>query len=111
MSSVRIKYTDPAVVQAAVRAHANALRRRDPSILRIHWFGSWTTGTFTPGSDVDLCIVVRENRKPRRERSVDYLPSSFPVGLDLHVYTEQEFEELAAEHSDWMRELTSGIEV
>lgn len=58
------------------------------------WFGSWVTGVPTPGSDVDLCIVLADSDKPMRERITDFLPVGFPVGLDLIPCTERDFEEL-----------------
>ncbi len=45
-----------------------------------------------PGSDVDLGMVVSSTLKPFHERHVDYLPVGFPVGLDIQVYTVDEFE-------------------
>ncbi len=49
--------------------------------------------------------------KPRRERSVDYLPVGFPVGVDLFVYTEQEFERLAQDTPSWFAAIQAGREL
>ncbi len=74
--------------------YAAELRRAHPEVLRVIWFGSWITGTPTPGSDVDLCVVLRSSDRPFRDRIPDFLPASFPVGIDLFPATEEEIEAL-----------------
>ncbi len=80
---------------------------------RIAWFGSRVNGTPSPGSDVDVCIVLARSDKPFRERIGDYLdlPDGFPVGLDLFPYTLVELERLQSEQPAWHRALTSGVDL
>ena len=68
-------------------------------------------GGWSPGSDVDLCIVVDRCAKASRDRASDYLPSKFPVGIDLFVYTEDELERLGKEHPSFARAIEAGVEV
>ncbi len=77
----------------------------------MRWFGSWVTGGWSPGSDVDLCIVVDRSTKSARDRVPEYLPRTFPVGIDLFVYTEAELERLAEEHPSFARAIDAGVEV
>jgi predicted nucleotidyltransferase len=77
----------------------------------MRWFGSWVTGGWSPGSDVDLCIVVDGCAKPPRDRASDYLPLKFPVGIDLFVYTEDELDLLGKEHPSFARAIAAGVEV
>ncbi len=107
--SVEIKFVDPDVVRSAVYEYVSGLKQRDDAVLRVYWFGSWTKSTYSPGSDVDLCIIVARSDKLPRDRCVDYLPTRFPVGVDLFVYTDSEFERLADDHPEWRREIVSGI--
>ncbi len=109
--SVRILYSDAEAVSKAVSDYARGLRLAHPEIASIRWFGSRVRGDATVGSDVDLCIIVRESARPRRERVVDYLPRSFPVGLDLHVLTIDELAQLGAEHPSLSRAIKAGREV
>lgn len=83
-------------------------RRHHPEISRIIWFGSWVNGLPTPGSDVDICLIVTHAAKPRHERAPDYLPAGFPVGLDLVVYTETEFARLSDDSPQWHRAIVAG---
>jgi predicted nucleotidyltransferase len=55
-------------------------------------FGSFARGTFAPGSDVDVVIVLRELKRAFRDRIPEYLPGSFPVGMDLLPHTRAELE-------------------
>ena len=109
--SVRILYNDAEAISKAVSDYARSLRLAHPEIASIRWFGSRVRGDATVGSDVDLCIIVRESSRPRRERVEDYLPRSFPVGLDLYVPTIAERAKLGAEHPSMSRAIENGREV
>ncbi len=79
-------------MQRALRDYAAELGRR-PEVLEVYLCGSWAKGTYTPYSDVDLLVMVRESALPPRERIPAYLPSRFPVGVDVFVYTPEEVKE------------------
>ena len=94
-----------------MKRHCETLRRRHPEIRRIIWFGSWIQGIPTPGSDVDLCIILSESDRSFRDRVSEYLPNGFPVGLDLFPYTEAEFARLSEERPSWHSEISKGRDV
>lgn len=106
-----IRWADPERVGRAVRDHAAELRRRDPAITRILWYGSWVNGVPTPGSDVDLCVVLAQDSRPPRDRTPDYLPDRFPTGIDLLVLTEEELAELESRAPEWHRAIVAGRSV
>jgi predicted nucleotidyltransferase len=109
--SVVIKSANRAEIAQAVETYVAQLRREHPEIQRVIWFGSWVTGIPTPGSDVDLCLIITHTDKPRWERSVDYLPVGFPVGVDVFVYTPEEFARLAQESPGWSAAIQAGMEM
>jgi len=111
LNTVVIKSIDRKRIKSAVEAYVAGLRLTHPEIERIIWFGSWVTGLPSPGSDVDLCLIISASDKPRRERLPDYLPVGFPVGIDLFVYTRQEFDQLGVESPGWHRAISSGVEI
>lgn len=78
---------------------------------RIYWYGSWVSGGATPSSDVDLCVVVDADERSPRHRVPDYLPSRFPVGVDLVVLTESEWRDLAERAASWHRAIVGGVEL
>jgi predicted nucleotidyltransferase len=84
------------------------LFRRFPEVLAVYWFGSWVSGIPTPGSDVDLCLVLESADKAIRDRISQYLPNGFPVGLDIFPYTEDELKWLATNRPEWYKTITGG---
>ncbi len=111
MSSAVIKSIDRNSIKQAVASFAAQTRQKHPEVERIIWFGSWVNGLPSPGSDVDLCLILSSSDKPVRDRISDYLPLGFPVGVDLFAYTRDEFERLKVSSPGWYEAITSGVEI
>jgi predicted nucleotidyltransferase len=111
LTSVVIRSADRERIGRAVAQYVASLRAMHPEIERIIWFGSWVTGRPTPGSDVDLCLILASSDKSLRERVVDFLPVGFPVGIDLFPYTRDEFDRLADHSPGWKRTILTGQDV
>jgi len=79
LTSVVIKSADEVRVRRAVDAYAARLMSDCPDIAEIVVFGSYEQGTYAPGSDVDLFIILTLADRPVRDRAVDLLPGAFPV--------------------------------
>ncbi|MGQ9876635.1 MAG: nucleotidyltransferase domain-containing protein [Chloroflexus sp.] len=109
--SVFIKSIDRARIEQAVEQYVARLRLEHPEIERVIWFGSWVNGLPSPGSDVALCLIVSATDKPQRERVADFLPVGFPVGIDLFVYTREEFVRLQEVHPGWHASIIAGREL
>ena len=110
-ASLVVKSNNQRIVEAAVRRWARHVTETRPEVRRIIWFGSRVHGTPTPGSDVDVCVVLSESCRPFRDRIGDYLPFGFPVGLDLFPYTEEEMARLKSEHPSWYEAIRTGIDL
>jgi len=111
LNNVVIRSIDRDQIQEATNTFVTELRKAYPEIQRVIWFGSWATGLPAPGSDVDLCLIVSSSDKPARDRISDYLPLGFPVGMDLVVYTQDEFERLRSVSPGWFAAINTGIEI
>ena len=111
MTSVVIKLNNQEQVSQAVSAYVTWLRAEHPEVERVIWFGSRVKGLPTPGSDVDLCIVIKSSAKSRRDRIPDYLPVGFPVGIDLFVFTSAEFAKLHETSPSWYEVILAGREM
>lgn len=103
-----VRWAEPERIAAAVAAYADELRKRCRRVTEVYWYGSWVSGTPTPSSDVDLCVVVESDDRRPRDRLPDFLPSRFPVGVDLTVLTRAELAELAERAPSWHRAIVSG---
>jgi uncharacterized protein len=108
LNSVAIKSIDRPAVESAVNDFAGKLLRSRKGVKSVIWFGSWINGNPVPGSDVDICLILKSSKKRFRDRIPDFLPGRFPTGLDLFPYTADEFETLAEEHPAWHRAIASG---
>jgi predicted nucleotidyltransferase len=86
----------PAAVDRFLAALAPLLREHGAKAAYL--FGSHARGDADAHSDIDV-IVVAPSRHPLVERFKDYLPAiaSAGVGVDLLVYTPEEFDQLRAE--------------
>lgn len=95
MSSVVVKWVDAAAVRRAVDDYAARLLATRKDVEEIVVFGSFADGTFAPGSDVDLLIVLTASDKAVRDRVPEFLPGAFPVAMDVFPYTREEMDRLA----------------
>lgn len=91
MSSVVIKSIDEAAVRQAMDRYAAQLLAR-PDVQEVVVFGSFERGTYAPGSDLDVLIVLAAADVPPRDRSAGLRPARFPVPLDLFPFTREELE-------------------
>jgi len=95
--SVKISYFDKEAVWNSLRRFTGQLKKKHPEIERIILFGSLVRDDCVPGSDVDLLIVLSKSDKPFLERITEYMPSKFPVGVDVFPYTRQELKTMIEE--------------
>jgi predicted nucleotidyltransferase len=74
--------------------YARRLLAARPEVEEIIVFGSFETGTYAPGSDLDVFIVLSRSDRPVRERIPELLPGPFPVPMDIFPYTRAEMASL-----------------
>lgn len=89
MSSVVVKSVDEGAVRRAMDRYAAELLER-PDVEEVVVFGSFELGTYAPGSDLDVLIVLSRADRPPRDRAEDLRPRRFPVPLDLFPFTRDE---------------------
>lgn len=87
MNGVVVKSVDEAAVHRAMDAYACRLLSAHPEVEEIVVFGSFAEGNWSPGSDLDVFVVLSHSSKAIRERIPELLPGAFPVGVDLFPYT------------------------
>ncbi len=109
--SLVVKSNNEAAVERAVRRWVAGIAAQRSEVRRIVWFGSRVNGIPSPGSDVDICLVLARSDKPFRERAADFLPLGFPVGLDLFPYTLEELDQLRRDQPSWHRTITAGVDL
>src|SRR3990172_1243654 len=101
--SVKITYFDRAGVRRAAEEFAARLAAEHPEVLRVVLFGSVARGDAVPGSDADFLVIVSHSDREFLERMADYRPDSFPVGVDVFPYTEDELQKMLDEGNFFLR--------
>lgn len=110
--SVKISYFNKEEVEKALREYIKELKEKRPEVEKVIVFGSFIRGESVPGSDVDLLIILKESKDSILDRIPRYLPSNFPVGVDVFPYTQEEIEKMKAEGNSFIEEaLKEGKEV
>jgi predicted nucleotidyltransferase len=94
-----------------VERFVSALRPllREHGARAAYLFGSRARGEADAASDID-CIIVAPSAREPVERFRDYLPAILAagVGVDLFVYTPEEFERLVAEERPFLMHALEG---
>jgi len=86
---------DEQAVRRAMDEYARHLLATRADVEEIVVFGSFTTGTWAPGSDLDVLVVLRDAAAPVHERIPSLLPGRFPVPVDLFPFTRRELADRA----------------
>jgi len=94
LNSSVVKWPSKEEVLKAVKAWADEEMKRHPEIVKIGLFGSYARGDYGVGSDLDLLIVVKEEKEPFFKRALKYDTSRLPLSADVWVYLEVELETL-----------------
>jgi predicted nucleotidyltransferase len=117
LSFVEIKSVDAAQVRRCADEYARRLLVTHPEAEEVIVFGSFADGTYAPGSDLDVFILLKEASEPVRERVPHFLPANFPVPMDVFPFTRAEIERLAGSpllaavaRSDWRYPVCSPVE-
>jgi predicted nucleotidyltransferase len=84
------------LVLKKVREYAEDLVRRGLAELVV-LIGSLAKGDYSPSSDIDLLIVVRDAPKNPLERISAYINSKLPLDVEPRVMTIEEFFKVARE--------------
>lgn len=114
LTSSVLRWPDRDQVVDAVTAWAREVVARDPTVIRVGYFGSYATGTWGVGSDLDLVIIVGSTDLPFERRAIAWDTMTLPVPTDLLVYTPAEWERLndqrhpATTETCWVEDLNAG---
>ena len=84
-----------AVINALLHA-SSAVKKEHPDVKQVLLFGSFARGDYTPFSDIDILIVIKEteiNFLERKDTFVQYF-KSIPFDVNILVYSSKEIESL-----------------
>lgn len=93
-SSSVLRWPDGDAVHTAFARWAEATARARPELRAAGYFGSYATGTWGVGSDLDVILVVEESDVPFHERAGRWDLTGLPVPAEVLVYTPAEWQTL-----------------
>lgn len=98
-------------LRSSLREIASKIKSKYPHVLKIILFGSFGKDNFTPYSDVDIAIILKETDKhflKRQDEFIDYFVN-IPFDVNLIVYKQEEFNKMLREGNNFIREIMKGI--
>ena len=100
---------DRHIVLEELRLWTARQKQVHPELVRVGLFGSYASGRYAPGSDLDLLLLVTDSQESVWfMRSKDFDTAGLSVGADLFVYTEAEAMRLK-ESSAWFRHILGEV--
>ena len=92
-----LKWPNAEVVIKFLKQWAEKIALNNPDVLKIGFFGSYARGNWGVGSDLDVILILKHCEKPFERRGLLFDTLSFPVPVDLLVYTQEEWRKLLEE--------------
>lgn len=87
---VKVWRIDRETILRELKEWAQALGERD-DVLAVILFGSLARGDYTPASDADVVILLRESLLSFPDRISLFLPDRAGIGVDVFPYTLEEY--------------------
>ena len=109
LTSSVLRWPDRETVDSAVRLWAADLRASRPELRRLGYFGSYATGRWGVGSDLDLVAVVAVSDRPFHERGRDWDATGLPVPAEILVYTDAEWGVVVARGDRFARVMATEV--
>jgi predicted nucleotidyltransferase len=101
-NSVKVVFADKAKVLRQLKDYSEGIKRTQPEVERVGYFGSYANDTYGPASDVDLLIVLQQSDKRFLDRIPDFIPDSLSICCDVFPYTSEETERMKQDGNPWI---------
>jgi predicted nucleotidyltransferase len=90
--SVKVTFTNREQILTALENLIQEWTQQHPELEQVILFGSFARGDYFPGSDVDVLLILESSDQPLLNRIRKFLPTHFPVDIDVFPYTQDEIE-------------------
>jgi hypothetical protein len=104
-----LRWPDRSAVEAALRVWAVEQAAARPELRRLGYFGSYATGNWGVGSDLDLVAVVEASPRPFAERGRDWDVTALPVPAEILVYTRDEWDAVLARGDRFAKVMSTDV--
>lgn len=89
-----LKWPDAPTVRRAFEAWAAETATERRELVAAGYFGSYATGNWGVGSDLDVVLIVADSDEPFEVRAGRWDLTSLPVPVETLVYTVEEWQAL-----------------
>lgn len=110
LNGVRIYSINEERLMEKLKKIFKKIKKDKPEVKNIIVFGSFIKGNYTPFSDIDIAIILKESKKNFLERQDDFIDYfvNLPMDTNLLIYTEEEFKKLIEENNFFVKEILKG---
>ncbi|MGB9768863.1 nucleotidyltransferase domain-containing protein [Dictyoglomus turgidum] len=109
LGSVKILSVDYDALINKLKEISFFIKEKNSKVIKIMLFGSFARGDYTPESDVDIMIIVKNSEKPflfRADEFLDYF-KEIPFDVNIIVYTKDEIEKMEKDNNIFIKEVLS----
>lgn len=105
LDSVKILSVDYDSLFSALKKISHKIKTNRKDISKLLLFGSFFYGDYTPESDIDILIIVKNSTKNFIERGDEFAPyfKGIPFDVNLLVYTEEEIKKMLREGNGFIK--------
>lgn len=111
LNGVEILSVEIDKLRNSLKKIAEQIKRDNSSVTKLFLFGSFSKNSYTPYSDIDIAIILKNTKKrflERQDEFIDYF-KGFPFDVNLVIYTEDEFNTMRQELNSFILEIEKGI--
>ena len=97
MNGVKVRFLNRNEILSRLVAVAQQLLESRADVIEVSLFGSLARGSYAPGSDADIYILLREDPRKITDRIPEFLDSFSKIGVPIEVfpYTLKETEKMS----------------
>lgn len=97
MSGVKVRFLNKEEIIARLIVLAQNLLASNSNVMEVSLFGSLAKDNYSPGSDADILIVLREDARKFIDRIPEFLSffSGAGIPVDVFPYTQEELNRMA----------------
>jgi predicted nucleotidyltransferase len=110
LNGVEVLSVDLNKIRKSLENIASKIKTEHSQVIKIILFGSFVKNNFTPYSDIDIAIIVKDSSKNFLHRQDDFIDYFKHLKLDVNivVYTQEELEKMKKTDNKFIKEILQG---
>ncbi|MBW1848207.1 MAG: nucleotidyltransferase domain-containing protein, partial [Deltaproteobacteria bacterium] len=95
-SSVKVRYLNASEIIVSLKSIAVHILDMNKNVSGVYLFGSLSKNNYSAGSDADILIVLKKDKRRVIDRIPEFLRCflDVPISIDIFPYTEDEIQEM-----------------